>query len=197
MRLEIFSLVGQCVVYLLIWVRDARRLGKNLKVIHLQKTLGGPMVTVQALCAYTVCTLLTGELVQICSLNETISLNITQLLHSLFAGIMIIIDRRQTFDVYFRNGASRHAGAIDILTVSFSSLGTLAYTFSNFNATLLLMTSTTFNQAGRTWVIFYNVAFCIAVLGWIAAVIVGDLHELLQRVALVTISSSKHLSLSA
>lgn len=51
----------QCTVYLTIWVRDARRAGKSLNIFAIKKTRGGPLITVQALCAYILSNLLCGR----------------------------------------------------------------------------------------------------------------------------------------
>lgn len=54
-------LAFQCTLYLIIWVRDVRRAGKTLSIFQIKKTRGGPLVTVQALCAYILSNLLCGK----------------------------------------------------------------------------------------------------------------------------------------
>lgn len=62
----------------------------------------------------------------------------------------------------------RYDAVADTLSISFASLGCLAYTFSNFHCALLLTRgSKTLESTGLVWLITYNVCFGVAALAWI------------------------------
>lgn len=46
------SLFLQSTVFVVLWFQDRHRRGKSMKIIQMQKTAQGPMISVQALCAY-------------------------------------------------------------------------------------------------------------------------------------------------
>lgn len=86
----------------------------------------------------------------------------------------MIVHRCQLYVKYYRDGTPRNMAAVHLLYMTTTSFGTLAYTFANFNSTLLILRrSSSFESTGRTWLYIYNAFFLISIFGWLAAVIVS------------------------
>ena len=61
-RLLDIRLCLQCVVYMIIWLRDTRRRTGKITIVRWTKVPGGHLITLQALFVYTVSILLTSKL---------------------------------------------------------------------------------------------------------------------------------------
>lgn len=96
--------------------------------------------------------------------------------------VAMMADRVQIYRMYFHSIPMHNDAIADTLSISFASLGCLAYTFSNFHSALLLIRgSNTLESTGRVWLGTYNACFGIASAGWIISSVVNTFPDMLHR----------------
>lgn len=96
-------------------------------------------------------------------------------MHLSVTGIVQLVYRTQAYASYYKDVVPQNLGVLELLTLTFGSLGILGYTFSNLNSTALLFRKSKMAESvGRTWVIFYDSLFIIALLGWVGGCFVSS-----------------------
>lgn len=90
-------------------------------------------------------------------------------------GILMIVHRYQLYEKYFNDGIPPDMAVVHIMYMTFTSFGTLAYSFANFNSTLLLYRRSALSEdtGSKTWLVAYNTLFMVSICGWLASVIVS------------------------
>ncbi|KAK9899531.1 hypothetical protein P389DRAFT_826 [Cystobasidium minutum MCA 4210] len=132
--------------FLCLWVKDRKQQGKSLRLLSIQKTPNGSLLSVQSLCVFEM-------IVCIQSLVATIR-----------QGLL--------YSCYYNNG-NRYVGMpFYVIALTGGAFGGFILIFSNLNAAILLFGNRARSTAfQRIWIPVYNVSFVLLPTVWLGIAI--------------------------